>query len=266
MAIRFPDISDRLGLGVGLDLHWGDAIGFQQDPRGRDIIAPGVVQFLQAHRARFAYLFVSWQPRSRNHLDASEYFGAYDDLFQRVPPWSVRALHHTALNLGAMEPYDRTALLALSNALIQRYGFSWVNEDLGLWSLNGKPLPYPLPPFLTDAGLAASIANTRQVQEGLDVPLLVEFPGFSEGASILVGHWHAYDYFRCLAEKKNNELTEKEITTYKLGLEKDLSDVHDAKDEEITHLKNEIENLKTKVEIETIRAEIYNLKMLAQQK
>ena len=28
----------------------------------------------------------------------------------------------------------------------------------------------------------------------------------------------------------------------------------------------EIENLKTKVEIETIRAEIYNLKMLAQQK
>jgi len=49
-------------------------------------------------------------------------------------------------------------------------------------------------------------------------------------------------------------------------LEKDLSDVHDAIDEEITHLKNEIENLKTKVEIETIRAEIYNLKMLAQQK
>ena len=44
------------------------------------------------------------------------------------------------------------------------------------------------------------------------------------------------------------------------------TDVNDAKDEEITHLKNEIENLKTKVEIETIRAEIYNLKMLAQQK
>ena len=74
------------------------------------------------------------------------------------------------------------------------------------------------------------------------------------------GAEHSHD------EKKNNELTEKEITTYKLGLEKDLSDVHDAKDEEITHLKNEIENLKTKVEIETIRAEIYNLKMLAQQK
>jgi len=67
-------------------------------------------------------------------------------------------------------------------------------------------------------------------------------------------------------EKKNHELTQKEITTYKLDLEKDLSDVTDAKDDEISHLKKEIENLKTKVEIEKIRAEIYNLKMLAQQK
>ena len=65
-------------------------------------------------------------------------------------------------------------------------------------------------------------------------------------------------------EKKNHELTPKEITTYKLDLEKDLSDVPDTKDEEIAHLKKEIENLKTKVEIESIRAEIYNLKMLAQ--
>ena len=67
-------------------------------------------------------------------------------------------------------------------------------------------------------------------------------------------------------EKKNHELTPSEITTYKIDLEKDLSDVTDAKDTEIEHLKKEIKNLKTKVEIESIRAEIYNLKMLAQQK
>ena len=67
-------------------------------------------------------------------------------------------------------------------------------------------------------------------------------------------------------EKKNHELTPSEITTYKIDLEKDLSDVKDAKDTEIEHLKKEIKNLKTKVEIESIRAEIYNLKMLAQQK
>ena len=71
------------------------------------------------------------------------------------------------------------------------------------------------------------------------------------------GASHSHD------EKKNHELTAKEITTYKLDLEKDLSNVKDA---EISHLKKEIENLKTKVEIESIRAEIYNLKMLAQQK
>ena len=49
-------------------------------------------------------------------------------------------------------------------------------------------------------------------------------------------------------------------------MEKDLSDVTDVKDDEIEHLKKEIENLKTKVEIESIRAEIYNLKMIVQQK
>ena len=71
------------------------------------------------------------------------------------------------------------------------------------------------------------------------------------------GTHHSHD------EKKNHDLTPREITTYKLDLEKDLSDIT-AKDDEITHLKKEIENLKTKVEIEKIRAEIYNLKMLAQ--
>ena len=58
----------------------------------------------------------------------------------------------------------------------------------------------------------------------------------------------------------------KDIISKHDDLEKDLSNVTDVKDTEILHLKKEIENLKTKVEIESIRAEIYNLKMLAQQK
>jgi len=49
-------------------------------------------------------------------------------------------------------------------------------------------------------------------------------------------------------------------------LEKDFSDITDAKEKKIFHLKKEIENLMAKFEIEIIRAEIYNLKMLAQQK
>ena len=46
------------------------------------------------------------------------------------------------------------------------------------------------------------------------------------------GASHSHD------EKKNHELTPKEITTYKLDLEKDLSNVKDTKHEEIAHLKN----------------------------
>jgi hypothetical protein len=49
-------------------------------------------------------------------------------------------------------------------------------------------------------------------------------------------------------------------------LEKDLSDITDAKEKQISHLKKEIENLTAKFEIEIICTEIYNLKMLAQQK
>jgi hypothetical protein len=49
-------------------------------------------------------------------------------------------------------------------------------------------------------------------------------------------------------------------------LEKDLFGITDAKDTEISYLNKEIENLKTKVEFESIHAEIYNLNMLAQQK
>ena len=38
MAIRFPDIPERLGLGVGLDLHWGDAIGFGRAALGAALL------------------------------------------------------------------------------------------------------------------------------------------------------------------------------------------------------------------------------------
>src|SRR6185436_8917221 len=107
----------------------------------------------------------------------------YDDLWARAPAFPIRALHQTSFNLGALEAYDRGPIVELTNALIERYNLAWVNEDLGLWSIHGRPLPYPLPPYLTSAGLRASIKNTRAVQEALVVPLLVEFPGFSAGTS-----------------------------------------------------------------------------------
>ncbi len=194
-AIRFPDVPGRLGLGVGLDLPWGPEIGIVRE-EGRDVVGRRVTRFLHRHAADFAYLFVSWQAQGRNVPRAADYHAVFDDLFRRSPSYPVRALHQTALNLGATEPYDLDAVCAFTNDLVGRHGFAWVNEDLGLWSLRGRNLPYPLPPYLTPAGLDASVRNVARAQELLHVPLLVEFPGFTEGTGFFVGRLDAYDFFR----------------------------------------------------------------------
>jgi uncharacterized protein (UPF0276 family) len=155
----------------------------------------------------FSYVFVSWQPKGRGRLDPHDYFDAYDDLFGRIPAFGLRALHQTCFNLGALEPYVRGGIIDFTNALIERYRLAWVNEDLGLWSLRGRPLPYPLPPILTDAGLRAAIRNTADVQTKLAAPLIVEFPGFSEGTSFFAGTWHAYDFFRRVVEDTDSPAT-----------------------------------------------------------
>jgi uncharacterized protein (UPF0276 family) len=205
--VRYPDVDGRLGLGVGLDLPWGAPIGFVHTKDRGDAVADRVVRFLEAHAKRFSHLFVSFQVRNRNRLDARDYFDVYDDLFARVPPFRARALHHTALNLGGLEPYERGRVVDFTNDLVDRYRLAWVNEDLGLWSIHGRPLPYPLPPYLTEAGLRASVANTAFVQERLRVPLLVEFPGFSAGTSIVVGRMHAFDFFRRVIEDSDSPAT-----------------------------------------------------------
>ena len=65
-------------------------------------------------------------------------------------------------------------------------------------------------------------------------------------------------------EKKNHELTQQEINTYRINLKDELKQIND--DDENERLRKEIVSLKTRVEIESIRAEIYNLKLLASQK
>jgi uncharacterized protein (UPF0276 family) len=190
-----------------LDLPWGAPIGFERDPEAGDRIAPRVLRYLERHIDDFNYVFVSWQPRNRNQLNIADYIDVWDELFEKMPPWSVRALHQTAFNLGSLEPYDTTELVAFTNGLIERYNLAWVNEDLGLWSLHGRPLPYPLPPYLTDAGLEASIRNTAAIQESLSAPLLVEFPGFSDGTSFFMGTWHGYDFFKRVVEDTGSPAT-----------------------------------------------------------
>ena len=65
-------------------------------------------------------------------------------------------------------------------------------------------------------------------------------------------------------EKKKHELTQQEINTYRINLKDELKEIND--DDENERLRKEIASLKTRVEIESIRAEIYNLKLLASQK
>jgi uncharacterized protein (UPF0276 family) len=190
-----------------MDLRWGDPAGFGLGPTGREAVAPALRAFLAREAHGFAHAFFSWQPRDRRRLRAEDYAPAWDDLAAALPPELPRALHHTALNLAALEPAARGPLLDFTNALCERYALRWINEDVGFWSLAGRPLPYPLPPVLDAAGLAACVRNARACQRGLDVPLVLEFPGFSAGVSLVMGDIDAYDFFRALAEETGAPVT-----------------------------------------------------------
>jgi uncharacterized protein len=199
MAVRFPALPAR-SLGVGLDLPWDGARGFGCQPGGDEVTVP-LRRLLARHAAGWSHAFFSWQPRDRTPPRLDDYRSAWDELVAALPADLPRALHHTALNLGALVPVNREALLSFTRALCRRYELRWINEDVGLWSLAGRPLPYPLPPVLDEEGLAATVANVRSCQERLDVPLVLEFPGFSRGVSVVLGTWDAYDFFRRLAEE-----------------------------------------------------------------
>ena len=204
--MRFPSLPGR-GLGVGLDMPWSGARGFGHDRQRGDLLAPSVRSFLGANSPGWAHAFFSWQPRDRAPPRLADYVAAWDDLAASLPPDLPRALHHTALNLGALDRYRRDELLAFTTALCERYQLRWINEDVGLWSLAGRPLPYPLPPLLTDEGLRSTVANVRDCQSALPVPLVLEFPGFARGVSVVHGDWHAYDFFRALAEETDAPVT-----------------------------------------------------------
>ena len=205
---RFPRVDHlRLGLGVGFDLPWDGARGFGARAGGGDGLAKATRTFLERESPRWSHAFFSFQPRDRGRLRLADYAPAWDDLFSALPPELPRALHHTALNLGALGPYPRGEILDFTNAFCERYAIQWVNEDVGLWSLAGRPVPYPLPPLLTPFGLEAAIENVRECQSALAVPLLLEFPGFARGVSLVMGELDAYDFFRVLAEDTRSPVT-----------------------------------------------------------
>jgi uncharacterized protein (UPF0276 family) len=205
MAVRFPSVARR-GLGVGMDMPWTGtpgAVGFGPG----DHLSQATRRFLSSSAAEWSHAFFSWQARDRAPPRLVDYSAAWDDLAAALPDGLPRALHHTALDLAALGPCARDELLAFTNALCERYHLGWVNEDVGFWSLAGRPLPYPLPPLLTDEGLAAAVENVRECQRSLIVPLVLEFPGFDRGASVVLGEIDAYDFFRRLAEHTGAPVT-----------------------------------------------------------
>ncbi|MGQ0574512.1 MAG: multinuclear nonheme iron-dependent oxidase [Pseudonocardia sp.] len=183
----------RLGLGVGMDLPWGERIGFDAGDGGRP--SPSVAAFLHRHRDEFAYMFVAFQPMDHGPLDARRYHRAYDLLFDGFGNDRPRAFHQTMLNTGSPEEYRRADVAAFTNALAARYAFAWVVEDLGIWSFRGRSLPYPLPPLLTDAGRERCLQGVSAWVRLLDVPLSIEFPGFTEGGSFVLGDLDAFAFF-----------------------------------------------------------------------
>ncbi len=201
--MRTPDVPFRRALGVGLDLRYGDTHGFVAEDGDR--LAPRVRRFLADHQGRFGHAFFSLQPRDRALLDVDAYVPAWDRLFEDVPALPAFGLHHTMLNLGTIDDVvDRRRLIAFTNALIARYDLRWVNEDVGIWAIDGKPLPYPLPPILTREGLDAAVRHVDEVQAALAAPLVLEFPGFDDACP---GDLDAYDFFRQLAERTGSAVT-----------------------------------------------------------
>ncbi len=212
-GVRFPALPAGRSFGVGLDLRYGDPYGFEHRPLGEragsgDRISPRVLRFLERYAGDLQHAFFSFQPKDRARLSLDDYVPAWDHLFEHLPrTLRHKALHHTLLNLGSLDDEERGPLIDFTNALCERYDLAWVNEDLGIWALGGKLMPYPLPPLLTEAGLEKAIHEVRDVNARLARPLLVEFPGFSEGTNFVVGDLNAYDYFRVLAEETGVAIT-----------------------------------------------------------
>jgi uncharacterized protein len=197
--------SPRVRFGLLMDMPWGGGqlgrrdVGFTETPDGGDI-TPRVRAFFRRHGGDFGYAALAFQPRSRAITRVADYARAYDRFYQALPAGLGRAFHQTEFNMGTPERYDRRPVADFTNELAARYRFSWVVEDLGIWSIRGCALPYPLPPPLTEPGLEIATRNAAETARLLELPLHVEFPGFTEGGSFYLGQLDAFEYFARLAE------------------------------------------------------------------
>jgi uncharacterized protein (UPF0276 family) len=189
-----------------MDLPWAGSIAFEAGELGDDV-TPRMKRFFGKYGPAFSHLFFSFQPKNRNLLSPTQYEQAYSALLSAAGGIEVRGFHHTLLNTGAIEPYDKGRIIEFTNALIERYGFAWIVEDLGIWTIGGKILPYPIPAIHTSGGLRMAIRNVGEYQAQLLAPLSVEFPGFSEGATFVIGQMDAFEFFARVVRETGSPAT-----------------------------------------------------------
>jgi uncharacterized protein len=192
-----------VGFGVGLDMPWGMAPGFIRTAEG-DTIDPSLRAFFHRYQDDFQHVFFAFQPKDRSFLDIEYYKNAYSAFFAACERIPNRSLHHTMLNVAGGTQYDRDELIEFTNAIIDLFSIKWINEDIGIWSLFGKALPYPLPPILSSTSLDSAVAVVDMLKTKLNAPFILEFPGFTDGSAVIFGDMHAFDYFRELAEQTDS--------------------------------------------------------------
>jgi uncharacterized protein len=208
MSILFQQYKDKLGLGVGLDMQWGISNGFEYDTNLKSWdVATATKNFFSKYNKNFSYGFASLQPMPGCGMESSYYIPELGKYYRLLSSDSVRSLHHTFLNLGSLESYDKTKLFEFTNKVCDELNIQWINEDVGIWSINGKSLPYPLPPVLTKSGLIQTVKNVIEANKNLNTPLLLEFPGFTDGIGFALGKEHAFDYFYELVHATQTAMT-----------------------------------------------------------
>jgi uncharacterized protein len=192
----------QISLGLGLDTPWGSPRGFQ------NTVGPALQSFLDKNSAGSEAFFFSFQRRTYGALKSQDFLSAFTEMYDQAKKFAkIVNLHHTMLNLGTTLPYNREHILKVTNEICEKIPFGWINEDVGIWFLEGKSIPYPLPPILTKEALRYCIQTVRQVKSELTRPLSIEVPGITDGASFQVGDLDLFDFFAELADHSQSLVT-----------------------------------------------------------
>jgi len=187
MTARFPLHPAGVELGVSVDFPWDESAGGASDE---------TALVLEKSSALATHLSLRWRPRTRAEAEARDHFPACDDLLAGVAArFETRALHHAAESRWVAEAYRRGELLEMTNALVERYGFAWVTEDVSLWPIQGKP--EAARPNPNQEALWAGARHARVVRAGLDAPLVLDGPSFADGDDPA----RAFEFFGALAEE-----------------------------------------------------------------